>query len=99
AIGPVIGALLVEHISWQSIFYVNVPVGIIGFLLTWFVVRESKDVSKSRRVDPPGLVTGTAGLFFLVYALIEGNARGWTDSQILGAFALSAVLLVMFFVI
>src|SRR5438876_2007333 len=97
AIGPVIGGFLVEHISWQSIFYVNVPVGIIGFALTLFVVRESRDPSKSRRVDPPGLVTGTAGLFFLVYALIEGNARGWGDPLILSAFALSAVLLGVFF--
>src|SRR6266536_4034620 len=83
AIGPVIGGFLVEHISWQSIFYVNVPIGIIGLAMTYFVVRETRDRSRSRRVDPPGLVTGTAGLFFLVYALIEGNARGWTDGLIL----------------
>src|SRR5213594_1519651 len=73
AIGPVVGGYLVEHVSWQSIFYVNVPIGAIGFVMTWVVVRESRDPSKSRRVDPPGLVTGTAGVFFLVYALIEGN--------------------------
>jgi EmrB/QacA subfamily drug resistance transporter len=97
AIGPVVGGYLVEHISWQSIFYVNVPVGIIGLTMTYLVVRESRDRTKSRRVDPPGLVTGTAGLFFLVFALIEGNARGWTDPLILGAFALSAVLLAGFF--
>jgi EmrB/QacA subfamily drug resistance transporter len=97
AIGPVVGGYLVEHVSWQSIFYVNVPVGIIGLAVTYLVVRESRDRTKSRRVDPPGLVTGTAGLFFLVYALIEGNARGWTDWLILSAFALSAILLIAFF--
>jgi EmrB/QacA subfamily drug resistance transporter len=97
AIGPVIGGYLVEHVSWQSIFYVNVPVGIVGLLMTYFVVRESRDRTRSRRVDPPGLVTGTAGLFFLVFALIEGNSRGWTDGLILGAFALSAILLATFF--
>src|SRR6266542_3933311 len=70
-----------------------------GALMAWIVVRESRDQTRSRRLDPPGLVTGTAGLFFLVFALIEGNDRGWTDGLILGSFALSAVLLVTFFVI
>src|SRR5204863_6867383 len=99
AIGPVVGGYLVEHVSWQSIFFVNVPIGIFGLALTWFVVRESRDQSKSRRIDPPGLVTGTAGLFFLVYALIEGNNRGWTDPLILGSFALAGVVLAAFFVV
>ncbi len=97
ALGPVVGGLLVEHVSWQSIFFINIPVGITGLILTWIVVPETKDESRSRKVDPPGLVTGTAGIFFLVYALIEGNAKGWTDATILGAFVLSAVLLVTFF--
>jgi EmrB/QacA subfamily drug resistance transporter len=97
AIGPVVGGFLVEHVSWQSIFFVNVPVGIVGLIMTFFVVRESKDPTTSRRLDPAGLVTGTGGLFFLVYALIEGNAKGWTDGLILGAFALSAILLLLFF--
>jgi EmrB/QacA subfamily drug resistance transporter len=97
AIGPVVGGYLVEHVSWQSIFYVNVPVGVVGLTMTYLVVRESRDRTRSRRVDPPGLVTGTAGLFFLVFALIEGNSRGWTDWLILAAFALSAILLAAFF--
>ena len=97
AIGPVVGGFLVEHVSWQSILFVNVPVGVLGLFMTYFIVQESKDPSTTRRIDPPGLVTGTAGLFFLVYALIEGNAKGWTDGLILGAFALSAILLAVFF--
>jgi EmrB/QacA subfamily drug resistance transporter len=97
AIGPVVGGFLVEHVSWESIFFVNVPVGILGLTMTYFIVRESKDASTSRRVDVPGLITGTTGLFFLVYALIEGNTKGWTDGVILGAFALSVLLLGAFF--
>src|SRR5919199_1638320 len=61
AIGPVVGGFLVEHVSWESIFYINVPIGLIGITLTSLIVTESRDVSKSRRLDPPGLVTGTAG--------------------------------------
>ncbi|MCA1834488.1 MAG: MFS transporter [Actinobacteria bacterium] len=99
AVGPIVGGYLVEHVSWQSIFYVNIPVGIIGLVLTYIVVRESRDEHPSRRVDPPGLITGTAGLFFLVYALIEGNNRGWTDGMILGSFALAAIVLAAFFTI
>src|ERR671931_1184164 len=99
AVGPIVGGYLVEHVSWQSIFFVNVPVGAIAFTMTYLVVRESRDRHPQRRVDPPGLITGTAGLFFLVYALIEGNNKGWTDGMILSAFALAAVVLTAFFVI
>src|SRR5438876_5487705 len=99
AVGPIVGGYLVEHVSWQSIFFVNIPVGAFALTLTTLVVRESRDEHPSRRVDPPGLVTGTAGLFFLVYGLIEGNNRGWTDGWILGSFALAAIILAAFFTI
>ncbi len=99
AIGPVVGGYLVEHVSWESIFFVNIPIGVLGMLMTWFIVRESRDTTKSRRVDPPGLATGTAGIFFLVYALIEGNSKGWTDPLIAGSLVLSAVFLVVFVVV
>ncbi|HMC36443.1 MAG TPA: MFS transporter, partial [Actinomycetota bacterium] len=99
AVGPIVGGYLVEHVSWQSIFFVNVPIGAIAFAMTVLVVRESRDEHPSRRVDPAGLVTGTAGLFFLVYALIEGNNYGWTDGRILGSFALAVVVLAAFFTI
>ena len=99
AVGPIVGGFLVEHVSWQSIFFVNIPVGAVAITMTYLVVRESRDEHPSRRIDPPGLVTGTAGLFFLVYALIEGNNRGWTDPLILGSFALAGVVLTAFFVI
>src|SRR5438132_2773576 len=78
---------------------VTVSVRALALAMTPLVVRESGDEHPSRRIDPPGLVTGTAGLFFLVYGLIEGNNRGWTDGMILGSFALAAVILAAFFTI
>ncbi|HEX2149794.1 MAG TPA: MFS transporter, partial [Actinomycetota bacterium] len=99
AAGPLVGGYLVEHYSWETIFFINIPVGIAGFLLTAMVVRESRDTTRARRIDVRGLVTGTGGLFLLVYALIEGGVEGWTSDLILSAFAGSALLLIAFIVI
>src|ERR671937_1528 len=76
AIGPLLGGIITEHISWNWIFYVNVPIGAIGFLLTPFVVPESKDTSREQRLDLPGLLSSGIGLLALVYSLIEANQYG-----------------------
>ena len=99
AAGPLVGGYLVQNVNWQSIFFVNVPVGAVAIVLTWLVVGESRGASGVRRLDPPGALTGTLGLFFLVYATIEGNSRGWTDGLILGSYGLAAALLAAFIVI
>jgi EmrB/QacA subfamily drug resistance transporter len=96
AVGPVIGGFLVAHGSWRSVFFINVPAGIAGLLLAAAVVPESRDLTRSRRVDPPGLAAGTAAVTALTYALIEANSRGWTDGLILSSFAAAAVLLIAF---
>lgn len=93
AVGPLVGGWLVEHMSWQSIFFINVPVGVIAVTMAGLVVPESRDELRSRSLDVRGLVTGTAGLALLVFGMIEGNGRGWTDPIILGCFALAAGLL------
>src|SRR6516165_6902440 len=91
AVGPVVGGYLVEHASWRSVFFINVPVGIVGLILAAAVVPESRDQAGHRRVDLPGLLAGTLAVSALTYALIEGNARGWTDGRILSAFTAAAV--------
>ncbi len=96
AAGPPLGGWLVAHVSWQAIFFVNVPVGVLAFTLTARFVRESRDQRSQRHVDLPGLATGSTAVFFLVYGLIEANARGWTDAQILGSLAISALLIAAF---
>jgi len=96
AIGPLLGGVITEHISWNWIFYVNVPIGVLAVIAAIVVVPESRDTSREQRLDLPGLATSAAGLFALVYALIEAHSYGWTSARILGLFAIAAVALVAF---
>jgi len=96
AIGPLLGGVITEHISWNWIFYVNVPIGLLGILASIVVVPESKDTSHEQRLDLPGLLASGVGLLALVYALIEAHHYGWTSATILGLFAVAAVALTAF---
>jgi EmrB/QacA subfamily drug resistance transporter len=96
AIGPLAGGLIVDNINWNWIFFVNVPVGVLGIVVARFFIDESRDTSHEQSIDLPGLATSAAGLFALSYALIEGNAKGWASAEILGLFAAAVVLLVAF---
>jgi len=94
AIGPVTGGWLLEHFWWGSVFLVNVPVVVVALVLGQLFVPTSRDPS-APPIDVPGALLSIAGLVVLVWAIIEGPG-GWTDPEILGAFALSAVLLGIF---
>jgi EmrB/QacA subfamily drug resistance transporter len=96
AIGPLVGGLLTQHLSWHWIFFVNVPVGILAIVASFVLIEESKDESAEQRLDLPGLLTSGIGLFSLTYGLIEANTYGWTSGRILGAFALAVAMLVAF---
>jgi EmrB/QacA subfamily drug resistance transporter len=96
AIGPLLGGVITEHISWNWIFFVNVPIGAAGLLAAIFVVPESKDTSHEQRLDVPGLLTSGVGLLSLVYALIEANQYGWTSARIVVLFVVAAISLAAF---
>jgi EmrB/QacA subfamily drug resistance transporter len=96
AIGPLIGGLIVQNLNWNWIFFINVPVGVLGIVVSMLVIKESRDTAHEQSIDLPGLATSGAGLFALTFALIEGNGRGWTSPEIIGLFAAAAVLLVAF---
>jgi EmrB/QacA subfamily drug resistance transporter len=96
AIGPLLGGLIVDNINWHWIFYVNVPVGVVGIVVSRFFISESRDTSHEQSIDLPGLVTSGLALLALSYALIEGNKHGWMSAEILGLFAGAAVLLASF---
>ena len=91
AIGPVTGGWLLEHFWWGSVFLVNVPVVVVALVLGQLFVPTSRDPS-APPIDVPGALLSIAGLVVLVWAIIEGPG-GWTDPEILVAFALAAVLL------
>jgi EmrB/QacA subfamily drug resistance transporter len=96
AIGPLLGGVITEHISWNWIFFVNVPIGILAVIAAIVVVPESSDMSHEQRLDLPGLVTSGIGLLALVYALIEAHRLGWTSATIIALFAVAAVALTAF---
>ena len=99
AVGLVLGGILVEALSWQWIFFVNVPVGIAVFLASMRFVPESRDEHVHTSFDVAGAVTVTAGLVTLVYGIVKADEKGWGSAHTLGFGALSLALLSAFVVI
>ncbi|HMJ34724.1 MAG TPA: MFS transporter [Baekduia sp.] len=99
AIGPVVGGFLVENVSWQSIFFLNLPVAALAVVVTLFATHESRDETAARSIDVPGVTAITVGLAAMVLALVEGNAWGWGSGQIVGLLATAVVGLAAFAVI
>ena len=99
AVGLILGGLLTQLLSWPWIFFVNVPVGIVTFILSLRLIPESRDEHAERAFDVAGAVTVTGGLMSLVYAIVKSETAGWTSATTIGFFVLSAVLLSSFVVI
>ncbi|WP_298335717.1 MFS transporter [Ferrimicrobium sp.] len=83
--GPIVGGLLVQDVSWQSVFYLNVPVAIIGIIISVLVLHESRETDVESP-DYPGIVTLAASLFLLVFGLIKTQTWGWADPKTLACF-------------
>ena len=96
ALGPLVGGAIVEGLSWQFIFWVNVPIGIVLVPLAARFLRET--YGPDGALDLPGLGLVSTGLFALVWALIHGNEQGWTSTGIVTAFVAAAILLTAFVV-
>jgi EmrB/QacA subfamily drug resistance transporter len=99
AVGLLLGGILTEAFSWPWIFFVNVPVGIVTFVLSLRLVPESKDEAAHKSFDVAGAVTVTAGLIALVYGIVRSAESGWGSAEVLGFLALAAALLTAFLVI
>ena len=97
AIGPLIGGALTSGLGWQWIFYVNIPIGVFIFATAATRIANVADPAATR-LDLAGVVTFSAMLFLLVFALVKGKDDGWSSGTILTLFAASAALLVAFIV-
>ena len=95
AAGVLLGGILTDALSWEWIFFVNVPVGVLAFALAPVLLTESRD-ARVRTFDVPGAVLVTGGLSLLVYAITEAGRDGWLAGQTLAFFATSLALLAAF---
>lgn len=95
AAGPIVGGLLVDSLGWQSVFFLNVPIGILAMVVAVKVVKESSSPA-GRTLDLPGQFLMMAWLAALTYALIEGNSKGWSSPLISGLLIAAGIGLTVF---
>jgi predicted MFS family arabinose efflux permease len=98
ATGPLVGGALTDSLGWQSIFFLNVPIGAAAVAITYARVRESRDPNASS-IDWLGLVTFSTSLFLLVFGLLRGNDDGWGSTLIVALLAGAGALMAAFLAI
>jgi EmrB/QacA subfamily drug resistance transporter len=97
AIGPVLGGWLIEHISWQAVFFINLPIALVVLLICFRFVPESRDQDATKRLDWLGAILATSSLGLIVYGLIESSRLGF-GGESLTALIAGIVTLVLFLV-
>lgn len=95
ALGPTVGGLLIEYVSWRAVFWINLPICLLAIALTAIFVPESRSATM-RSIDPVGQALAVTFLFGVVFTLIEGPGYGWTSPLVLTVATIAAVAFVGF---
>ncbi|WP_075737243.1 MFS transporter, partial [Streptomyces acidiscabies] len=97
ALGPIVGGLLVEHVNWESVFYINAPIGVIALVFGLVVLPQSRnEAAAGEKFDVPGVVLLAGGLLAVVFGVVKGETWGWTSGGTLGAIGGGIAVLVLF---
>jgi len=98
AFGPTLGGYIVTYLGWQLIFFINVPIGILGILLGWVFLHEGR-AERRMPFDIPGFLCACIGLASLLYGLSDANTDGWGSTKVLSFLFVGVLLLVVFVIV
>ena len=98
ALGPTIGGYIVTYLGWQLIFFVNLPIGILGIIMGIFFLRETI-AERRTSFDLPGFLCSAIGLASLLYGLSDASTDGWGSAKVLGFLALGVIMLILFVIV
>jgi EmrB/QacA subfamily drug resistance transporter len=99
AFGPALGGFLIDHTTWRSVFFLNVPLAVVVLILTFRYVPESRNDASSKRIDGWGAGLAAAALGGMVYALISSQTAGWSNPRVLAALLIGVSTLAVFFAV